>query len=289
MIAGLLLPARGEIVLQGGIEDLALPEQAHYLGHRDALKPSLSVRENLRFWAAYLGGDAGQGRRRPAGCRPAGYLSAGQRRRLSIARLLAAPRPIWLLDEPTAALAAAAQVRLAELMRSHLAGGRAHPRRHACSPRARRRPGTQDGRRRMNGVFLHLSPAGRGRGAAQAARRVRGWPFTRPVPLTRISRFARNPTSSRRGEVKTSASHELPGALLLRDMRISVRIGGGATMGVLLNETRDHARPMGTEGGRSHRGAGREALTGSRRSRRGSQRGMTRAGASTASKDRAVK
>ena len=54
---------------------------------------------------------------------PAAYLSAGQRRRLSLARLIAVERPIWLLDEPTSALDAAAQTTLAELMRSHLAGG----------------------------------------------------------------------------------------------------------------------------------------------------------------------
>lgn len=130
MIAGLLMPAAGEIALEGGNSEMSLPEQAHYLGHRDALKPSLTVSENLQFWGAYLG--QADGRTIAAleavglidlAALPAGYLSAGQRRRLSIARLIAAPRPIWLLDEPTAALDVAAQGRLAELMREHLAGG----------------------------------------------------------------------------------------------------------------------------------------------------------------------
>jgi heme exporter protein A len=138
MIAGLLMPARGEIALEAGDDERTLPEQAHYLGHRDALKSSLSVAENLRFWAAYLGQPDDRASDRTsdrtsaaleavglldlAGL-PAAYLSAGQRRRLSIARLIAAPRPIWLLDEPTAALDVAAQGRLAELMRRHLSGG----------------------------------------------------------------------------------------------------------------------------------------------------------------------
>lgn len=129
LIAGLLRPAGGRVEMIGGDPELSVPEQAHYLGHQDALKPSLSVAENLAFWARYLG-------IRPCGPDalaavglgeladlPAGYLSAGQRRRLSIARLIAAPRPLWLLDEPTSALDAAAQVRLAELMRRHLGGG----------------------------------------------------------------------------------------------------------------------------------------------------------------------
>src|SRR5215468_4630431 len=55
-IAGLVRAAAGEVVLEGGDAELSVPEQCHYLGHQDALKPSLSVLENLTFWAAYLGG-----------------------------------------------------------------------------------------------------------------------------------------------------------------------------------------------------------------------------------------
>jgi heme exporter protein A len=130
MVAGLLRLEAGQLELEGGDPDLTIQEQAHYLGHQDALKPALSVAENLTFWAAYLGiGPAGSTEALEAvglaAIRdlPAGYLSAGQRRRLSIARLLAIPRPIWLLDEAAAALDQAAQVRLIEVMRTHLAGG----------------------------------------------------------------------------------------------------------------------------------------------------------------------
>src|SRR6187401_263585 len=58
LIAGLLVPAGGSVALEGGADELTLPEQAHYLGHRDALKPALSVLENLSFWRDFLGGDA---------------------------------------------------------------------------------------------------------------------------------------------------------------------------------------------------------------------------------------
>jgi heme exporter protein A len=130
LIAGLLRPAAGRIELEGGAAERSIPEQAHYLGHLDALKPSLTVAENLRFWSRYLG-DGPSPPEEPLAAvglggltdLPAAYLSAGQRRRLSLARLIAAPRPIWLLDEPTSALDAAGQERLAELMRDHLGTG----------------------------------------------------------------------------------------------------------------------------------------------------------------------
>jgi heme exporter protein A len=130
LIAGLLMPAGGVISLDGGDSELTLPEQAHYLGHRDALKPALSVLENLSFWRGFLGGDVfdaleglaaiGLGH---AAYLPAAYLSAGQRRRLSLARLVTVRRSVWLLDEPTAALDAAGQDLFAHLMRDHLARG----------------------------------------------------------------------------------------------------------------------------------------------------------------------
>jgi heme exporter protein A len=130
LIAGLLRVAHGRLAIEGGDPDLTIAEQAHYVGHQDALKPSLSVAENLHFWAGFFGARGGElaeplaavGLDALAGL-PAGYLSAGQRRRLSIARLIAVKRPIWLLDEPASTLDTAAQQSLTALMQAHLAAG----------------------------------------------------------------------------------------------------------------------------------------------------------------------
>ena len=130
VIAGLVRLAEGTIALEGGASELTLAEQSHYVGHLDPVKPSLTVAENLHFWAAFLDGSglpapdalAAVGLAELAAL-PGAYLSAGQRRRLSLARLLTVRRPIWLLDEPASALDTAGQDRLTELMQDHLAAG----------------------------------------------------------------------------------------------------------------------------------------------------------------------
>ena len=110
-IAGFLKPAAGEIRLAQGDPERSLLEQCHYVGHRNSIKASLTVEENAVFWAAFLGGAATRvdGALAAFGLdrlldTPAAYLSAGQRRRLGLARLLLADRALWLLDEPTASL-----------------------------------------------------------------------------------------------------------------------------------------------------------------------------------------
>ena len=131
-IAGFLGLESGAIRFDGGDGELSIGEQAHYLGHADALKGALSAGENLSFWAGVLDGDSRRDSWLLALTRlrlahvadfPVRALSAGQKRRVALARLLVARRPIWLLDEPTTALDLAAQGLFAELMREHLAGG----------------------------------------------------------------------------------------------------------------------------------------------------------------------
>ncbi len=131
-IAGFLGLASGRLQLQGGDAEASLGEQAHYLGHADAMKGALTAGENLSFWAGALGGDSSRGAWLAALRRlglahvadfPVRALSAGQKRRVALARLLVAPRPLWLLDEPTTALDAASQAVFAQIMRERLADG----------------------------------------------------------------------------------------------------------------------------------------------------------------------
>lgn len=132
-LAGYLAPRAGSIRLEGGDDERELAEQCHYVGHLNGTKSSLTVEENLAFWAAYLGGDAAAADRLDAAMErlnlidladiPAGYLSAGQKRRLGLARLLVAERPVWLLDEPTVSLDAASVALMAAIVDQHVGGG----------------------------------------------------------------------------------------------------------------------------------------------------------------------
>lgn len=119
-LAGLQPPLAGRI--EGAEDKIA------YAGHSDGLKPTLSVTENLRFWAAVFGGrditpaldgfalgDLAE--------RHAGNLSAGQKRRLGLARLLVTGRPVWMLDEPTVSLDRDAVAMFADAVRAHLGQG----------------------------------------------------------------------------------------------------------------------------------------------------------------------
>ncbi len=129
-IAGLVAPAAGDLHFDGGDPELSIGAQCHYFGHENALKLQLTVTENLAFWHRFYG-NTGRSveealeevRLARLGHLPAGVLSAGQRRRLALARLIVTHRPIWLLDEPTAALDTASANRLGDLMTIHLLGG----------------------------------------------------------------------------------------------------------------------------------------------------------------------
>jgi len=131
VIAGLLPAASGRVVVEGGGEVFpTVASAAHYLGHQNAMKPALTVMENLTFWRAFRGdGELGAEAALDAvrlgaiGHLPYGYLSTGQRRRAAIARLLVNRRPLWLLDEPTAGLDAESERLFSALLENHRAGG----------------------------------------------------------------------------------------------------------------------------------------------------------------------
>ena len=132
LLAGLLPPQTGNIRLEGAGEDVGA---IHYLGHADGLKSAQTLRETLRFWAAVyrqrgrvlLESDfdeavASVGLRHALDL-PVGVLSAGQRRRASLARFILSERPLWLLDEPLTSLDREGELMLGSLMERHLAAG----------------------------------------------------------------------------------------------------------------------------------------------------------------------
>jgi heme exporter protein A len=125
-IAGFLNPRAGRIVFDG-VEEPALA--LHYVAHLNGLKGGASVRAHARYWAR-LFGDGGDAEAALTRVGLAGFeerlartLSQGQARRLALARLLIAPRPVWLLDEPAAALDAPGHALVSELIDEHRARG----------------------------------------------------------------------------------------------------------------------------------------------------------------------
>jgi heme exporter protein A len=130
ILAGLLPPAEGAVLWQG--EDVGAEPSAHaarlrYVSHQDALKPALTVAENLALFARLWGGAVMPALEAlalaPLADLPARVLSAGQRRRLALARLVLAQVPLWLLDEPTTGLDAASVERLGPILADHRARG----------------------------------------------------------------------------------------------------------------------------------------------------------------------
>ena len=132
-LAGYLRPVSGSIRLAGGDPQSSLGEQAHVVAHANAIKTALTVRENVAFWQKFLHVGADQSDAIDKALAqfglsdlsdfPAGYLSAGQKRRLGLARLLCADRPVWLLDEPTVSLDTASSAMLADAVNDHTRAG----------------------------------------------------------------------------------------------------------------------------------------------------------------------
>ncbi len=134
VVAGLVAQTSGRLRTDPpqNDDDPPLAARAHYIGHSDALKTALTPLENLAFWQAMLGDGPGvlspaealaQGDLTRLADLPVRYLSSGQKRRVALARLLVAARPLWLLDEPTGALDVASRERFAKTMQAHLDTG----------------------------------------------------------------------------------------------------------------------------------------------------------------------
>jgi heme exporter protein A len=129
-VAGLVPAEEGEIGFGAADPSDARAGGLHLVGHQDGLKPARTTREELDFWSVWSGGTQATAVKAAEALELTGLLdlevrrlSAGQRRRLVLSRLLAAPRPLWLLDEPLSPLDARWRARFGEMMAAHLAGG----------------------------------------------------------------------------------------------------------------------------------------------------------------------
>jgi heme exporter protein A len=131
-IAGFLPQASGRVRVSGPAGPTSADNHLHYIGHANGIKPRFTVIENVSFWQRFYGGrgdlEAAEEALDAFGLLPlaeyrAAHLSQGQARRLGLARLLAAPRAIWLLDEPSVSLDTASTKRLEKAIAKHLAGG----------------------------------------------------------------------------------------------------------------------------------------------------------------------
>lgn len=132
LLAGFLRPAAGQLSWAGEAVSASAPEhrvRLHFISHADPVKPLLTVEENIRFAGALAGGTTALASALPGfaldalAATPARFLSSGQKRRTNLARLLASPRPLWLLDEPGVGLDRANRVRLEAAIAGHRAGG----------------------------------------------------------------------------------------------------------------------------------------------------------------------
>ena len=227
-LCGFLPLEAGGFALERGDAERTVGEQAHYLGHADGVKGALTAGENLAFAAAMLGGRSSREAQRDALARvglahvidfPARLLSAGQRRRVALARLLIADRPLWLLDEPATALDAAAQAALAAIMQGRLRGGgiivaavpraagarrraRAEARRNRASCAMSSAPSPQPSPANGRGGRAASPPAGEGgpdKGVRKNARLSTGYgPDDRPRHRPFRPRVAHRPAHRRR-------------------------------------------------------------------------------------------
>ncbi len=249
ILAGRLHPEAGAIRLEDAGER-TLPECLHYVGHRDALKSALTAEENLAFARDFLGNPALTAREAldavglaHAARLPVAYLSAGQRRRVALARLLVAHRPLWLLDEPTAALDTASQETLRVILERHR-DERRHDRGHdpfaavpaGCEGDPDRAPSPSP----LCGGGCRAERGGRGAvfKSGRPLSRPSGPPSPAPksgVPDLGIKKVWIGNTRSRwgRGQKGRGTMIRSFNALLIRDLKLAARVGGSGVMGLI--------------------------------------------------------